>query len=79
MAHCDDATRATLRRAIETGGGGNLDEVLAAIESAGSIQYTARLAALEADKARQALAILPESPYRQALTAVADFAVARKF
>jgi octaprenyl-diphosphate synthase len=79
MAHSDDATRATLRRAIETGGGDSIGEVLAAIESAGSIQYTARLAAIEADKARQALAILPESPYRQALTAVADFAVARKF
>lgn len=79
IAHSDDATRAMLRRVIENGGGDSIEEVLAAIESAGSIQYTARLAASEAEKARQALANLPDSPYRQALIAVADFAVARKF
>jgi octaprenyl-diphosphate synthase len=49
-----------------------------AIESTGGLQYTARLAQSEADRALAALAALPESPYREALAALVRFAIARK-
>jgi octaprenyl-diphosphate synthase len=66
-----------LRSAIENGSLEQIDEVKAAIESTDAIAYTARLASEEADKAKQALNALPKSPFRDALAALADFAVRR--
>ncbi|WP_029134264.1 octaprenyl diphosphate synthase [Sedimenticola selenatireducens] len=70
--------RAVLREVIEKGGREHIDIVMAAIESTDAIEYTARLAAEEADKAKQALEAIPESPFRDALAALADFAVRRR-
>jgi len=70
--------RAQLREVIEKGGREHIDIVMAAIESTDAIEYTARLAAEEADKAKQALEAIPESPFRDALAALADFAVRRR-
>jgi octaprenyl-diphosphate synthase len=75
----DPATRQLLRDVIEHGGTDRIDAVLAAIESTGAIQYTARLAEEEANKAKTALTLLPESPFRAALEAVAEFSVRRDF
>ena len=50
-----------------------------AIESSGGLQYTARLARREKDLAIDALSRLPESEYRKALGALAEFAVARTY
>jgi octaprenyl-diphosphate synthase len=66
-----------LRSAIENGSLEQIDEVKAAIESTDAIAYTARLAREEAEKAKQALEALPESPFRDALAALADFSVQR--
>ncbi len=66
-----------VRQAIEHGGRERIDDILAAIESTGAIAYTARLARTEADKARSALDALPASRHREALVALADFAVER--
>ena len=71
--------REMLRTVIEKGGTERIDEVLAAIESTDAIAYTARLAADEAAKARQALDALPASTFRSALSALADFSVDRSF
>ncbi|WP_428609562.1 octaprenyl diphosphate synthase [Sedimenticola sp.] len=70
--------RAALREVIEKGGREHIDIVMAAIESTDAIEYTARLAAEEAEKAKQALLALPESPFRDALSALADFSVRRR-
>ncbi|AKH21411.1 octaprenyl diphosphate synthase [Sedimenticola thiotaurini] len=70
--------RATLREIIEKGGREHIQTVMAAIESTDAIEYTARLAAEEADKAKQALEAVPESPFRDALAALADFSVRRR-
>lgn len=75
----DPATQTMLREVIENGGTERIDEVLAAIESTDAIAYTARLAAEEADKAKQALNALPKSTFRDALAALADFSVDRSF
>ncbi len=75
----DPSTRDMLRGVIEQGGTDRIQEVLAAIESTDAIAYTARLAADEAAKAREALEVLPASAFRSALEVVADFSVDRSF
>ena len=75
----EPATREMLRGVIEKGGADRIDEVIAAIESTDAIAYTARLAKDEAARAKAALEVLPESTFRNALAAVADFSVDRSF
>lgn len=74
-----EAQRGTLREAIEHGGRHYIDGVLAAIESTGSLAYTARRAREEAELAQRALAILPDTPYKQGLLDLAVFAVERSY
>jgi octaprenyl-diphosphate synthase len=78
LRHCDAATGKLIRRAIESDDAPDLEKILAAIESTGGLDYTARLAQTEADQALAALAALPESPYKDGLMDLARFAVARK-
>jgi len=73
----NEAQRALIRSVIEEGGKDRINEVVAAIESTGAIAYTSRSAQIEADKAIARLAILPDSPYKEALTALAQYAVSR--
>ena len=72
------AHQQALRDAIEKGGREHIDSVMDAIESTDAIEYTSRLAKEEAAKAIAALGELPASPYRDALAAVAEFAVERR-
>jgi len=75
QASPDQASR--LRAAIEGGGLDDLDAITQMIESSGGLEYTARLAQRETDLAIEALADLPDSAYKQALRALAEFAVSR--
>ena len=68
-----------IRHAIETGGRDSIEAVKKAIESTGAIDYTARSARVEADKAIAALEAVPESPYKEALRGLADFSVDRSY
>jgi len=77
LQHSTVAERALLRAAIENGENGNIEAVVDAIESAGSIAYTAGRAEIEAEHARRALSPIPESPYKQALLDLAFFSVHR--
>lgn len=70
--------RRLIRDAIENGGLDNLAPVQAAIESTGALDYTARRAQKAADDAIAALGDLPPSDYKEALIAVAEFAVNRR-
>jgi octaprenyl-diphosphate synthase len=67
-----------MREVIRDGGRDKLQDILSAIESAGGLEYTARLAQSEADAALESLAALPDTPYRDALGTLVRFAVARK-
>jgi octaprenyl-diphosphate synthase len=67
-----------IREVIRDGGRDRLDDILGAIESAGGLEYTARLAQSEASEALAALEALPETPYREALASLVRFAIARK-
>lgn len=71
--------RELVRTAIEEGGLTQIEEVMDAIESTGSITYTARRAEEEASRAQSALAAIPDSPYKQALLDLAHFSVHRSF
>jgi octaprenyl-diphosphate synthase len=66
-----------IRKAIETGSCQQLDAILGIIESTGAIEYTANAAKHHIKAATNALTQIPESPYRKALSDLADFVVAR--
>jgi octaprenyl-diphosphate synthase len=73
----NESVRGLLRRAILDGGLSQVGAVREAIESTGSLTYTARRAEEEATRAKRALAAIPESPYKQALHDLAHFSVHR--
>ncbi len=66
-----------IRQSIEQGGLENIETVMSAITSTGALEYTTDLAWQEAQKAIDALSIIPESPYKQALISLAEFSVIR--
>ena len=68
-----------LRSAIEQGGLSRIEAVIGAVERTGAIDYTARRAQEEALRAGEALDALPNSPCREALGALARFAVSRTY
>jgi octaprenyl-diphosphate synthase len=79
MAHASVDDTARLRVAVERGETADLESITRTIESAGGLQYTARLAQREKDLAIEALGRLPESEYTRALGALAEFAVGRSY
>jgi len=79
MEKCTDSERKLLRSAIEQGGLEKLDEIQSIIESTGALQYTAARAQEAAEMAINALSGFPESDYKQAMIAIAEFAVQRRF
>jgi octaprenyl-diphosphate synthase len=78
MQHGNDDERSMIRHAIEKGGLGHLEEITRAVASLGGLAYTARLAQREVDQALAALAPLPESVFKEGLSELAKFAVARR-
>jgi len=78
MEKGSDAEREMIRGAIEVGGLDRLDEIQSVVESTGALQYTAARAQEAADMAINALTGIPDSEYKQALVAIADFAVKRR-
>jgi octaprenyl-diphosphate synthase len=68
---------ALVRKAIQQGGLEDLDGILAAVEAAGALDYTAQQARAHAARAIASLDALPPSEYRDALVELTEFAVAR--
>ncbi|WP_413111231.1 octaprenyl diphosphate synthase [Thaumasiovibrio sp. DFM-14] len=78
MCHGTEAQSAMIRTAIEQGDGRDLlDPILECMHATGSLTYTRQRAQEEAQKAINALAIIPDSEYKQALIALAELAVNR--
>lgn len=77
MQRGDEATVAMIRRAITEQDASDIQAICAAIEHTGALAYTAHRAQAEADRAKQAIAAVPDSPFKEALLALADAAVAR--
>lgn len=70
--------RELIRSAVENEGIDKLDQIQAIIESTGALQYTAARAQEAADLAIRALSGIPDSDYKEAMIAIADFAVKRR-
>jgi octaprenyl-diphosphate synthase len=66
-----------IREAIEQGTRAQLYQIIKAIESTGAIAYTYEVAKQAAAQAIEHLSDIPETPYRDALYALARFAVDR--
>ncbi|KAB8306786.1 octaprenyl diphosphate synthase [Erwinia endophytica] len=80
MRHGTPEQSALIRGAIEQGNGRHLlESVLETMHQCGSLEWTRRSAEKEADKAIAALKVLPESPWRSALEALAHMSVQREF
>ncbi len=81
VARADETQRAFWQRVIETGNQteADLHHAITLVEQTGSIQETMRRARAYADAAKTALAELPVSPIRSALSDIADFCVERAY
>lgn len=79
LSNCKPASQELLRKAIKNGSAERLDDILEIIESTNAIQYTADAARAHANKAKQSLAHLPNTPYRKAMEDMSDFVVARSY
>lgn len=78
LKHGNAEQQALIQSAILHGDGlEHLPAILTAMEQTDAFGYTRRRAEHEADLAKQALAIIPASPYKDALLALADLAVHR--
>jgi len=53
--------------------------VIAAVTSSGALAHVRALAESEAEKCSQAIAHFPDSAFKQAMLALAEFAVKRSF
>lgn len=78
MQNGDGRQSALIRKSVMEGGLEHLDEITAIIRGTGALEYTAEKATEAANLAAGALAILPDSPYRQALLDLTVFSVQRR-
>lgn len=79
MQHGTKTQITLIRDAIEkTNGMENFAEIMQALHETKALQYTKQRALEEADKAIDALSIIPESEYKQALISLAHIAADRK-
>ena len=78
MWNCEAADVSLIRDAIENANGmPHFDRILKVMQETGSLSYTQNLAELEAQKAKDALKLIPDSQYKQALIGLADLSVNR--
>ncbi len=79
MQHGTPQQAAIVRNAIEQGDLERFTEVLQVVQQTGALDYTRRQAEREAEAACAALAVLPDSQYKQSLLELAKFAASRQF
>jgi len=79
LKHGTTAQAELIRSAIREGRVERLPDVLSAVESTGGIAYSAALAARHAEEAVAAVDGLPDSPFKDALTGLARFAIQRTY
>ena len=79
MRHGTATETEIIKRAIKQGGLDDLAIVLSAVDRTGALQYVRQVATKEAELAYAAIAHFADSSFKQALIALADFAVKRSF
>lgn len=78
LRHTSGDDQQLLRDAIEQANGmQHLERIMAILERTKAFDYTRSMAEQEAEKARQSIAFLPQSGYKDALLTLADIAVQR--
>jgi octaprenyl-diphosphate synthase len=77
MQHGSEQQRELVRQCISQGDEAHFDEILAAITSSGALEYTRQQAESAAQRAKDSIKGLPEGNYKEALIALASFAVER--
>ena len=75
----DSSQRKLIRDAIETGKVESFEDINLALNDTGALQYTIDQAQSQADQAKQNIACLDQSAYKQALIFLADYAVERRY
>ena len=78
MQRGNDAERATIRQAVETGDIGQMAQIIAIVQRTGALQATRDAAATEAQRALDALQTMPQNPYSGALEQLASQLLARR-
>ena len=71
--------RFTIRQAIESGGTDQMALIIGIVQQTGALQATRDAAAVEAQRALNALKTFPENPYSTALTQLASQLLTRRF
>ncbi len=74
---CSEAERDLLDSAIRNGGGDELGSILSIIRKTDSLNAAMEVAKEQAKKARRAIEVLPQSPWRVALEQLADYSISR--
>ncbi len=77
LERADAGTAAVIRQAVLDGDVNALPQMIAAIHASGSLEACREKALVYAARARAALAVLPASPWRDALAVLVDYSVAR--
>jgi octaprenyl-diphosphate synthase len=78
MQRGSETERATIRQAIETGGTDQMAQIIAIVQHTGALRATRDAAALEAQRALDALRMLPQNIYSNALTQLASQLLERR-
>ncbi|CAN5544482.1 polyprenyl synthetase family protein [soil metagenome] len=78
MQRGTEAERAAIQQAIETGGTGQMTQIIAIVQKTGALQATRDAAAAEALRALNALQTLPRNPYSEALEQLASQLLVRR-
>jgi octaprenyl-diphosphate synthase len=79
MQQGNQQQRDLIRNAIEQGGLEQIEQITRIIQQTGALAYTHQQAIQHAEKAKSAIASLPDSSSRQALLFLADYAVERSY
>jgi octaprenyl-diphosphate synthase len=79
MQHGSEEQRELVRQCISQGDEAHFDEILAAITSSGALEYTRQHAENAVQRAKDSIRDLPGGRYKEALMALATFAVERKY
>ena len=79
MSHGSEEQAAIIRNALINGGLRDFEPVLKTMQQTGALDYTRTQAESSARAAREAIAMLPDSKYRDSLLELASFAVTRNY
>lgn len=79
MAHGSEAQTAFIRQAIKDGDRSAYGDILTIITQTGALDYTAKIAKNEAEKAINSLTLLADSDYKNAMIQLALFSIQRQY